>query len=165
MYPSRLTLAATFIAALAVASAAEAGSSFKGNVCSVVPAKKVAAISGASSKCTNAKPSKGPGSTIYVGNWAGKTPTSPRTQVTIALYTDAGALQLAKRNLNQGLPGTPKKVSGIGSAAYEATGASGAAIHFNVGKYIAYLNLTTAGKAAKSKASLESLAKAIAARL
>jgi hypothetical protein len=165
VYPSRLTFAAAVVAALVAASVAEAGSSFKGNVCSVVPPKKVAAISGVSSKCVNAKPSRGPGSMIYVANWAGKTPTSPRMQVTIALYGDAGLLQLAKRNLNQGLPGTPKKVSGIGSAAYEGVGASSTAIHFSVGKHIAYVSVTAVGKPSRSAASLEALAKGIAARL
>lgn len=83
-------------------------------------------------------------------------------QVTVALYTDQGALQLATRNLKQGLPGgTPRKVAGIGSAAYEATGATSTGLHFRVGKYIAYLTLNKP----RATASLETLAKAVAARL
>jgi hypothetical protein len=37
--------------------------------------------------------------------------------VTVAHYTDPGALALAKRNLKQGFPGgTPRRVAGIGTA-------------------------------------------------
>lgn len=152
-------------AALATASVAGAAPSFTGNVCAMVSAKQVTAIAGVSSKCTNAKPSQGPGSKLYVGNWAGLTPQSPTVQVTVAVYTDSGALQLAKQNLKQGLPGPPKKVAGIGSAAYEAKGALAVGIHVAVGKYIAYLSLNSIGAPPKSATVLEPLAKAVAARL
>jgi hypothetical protein len=131
----------------------------------MVSAKQVTAIAGVSSNCTNAKPSQGPGSTIYVGNWPGMTPKSPTVQVTVAAYTDAGALQLATHNLKQGLPGPPKKVTGIGSAAYEAKGALSAGVHVMVGKYIAYISLNTIGTPPRTAAVLEPLAKAVAARL
>lgn len=165
MHASRLTLAVTLFAALAAASVAGARSNFNGNVCRLVSAKQITAIPGVSSSCTNAKPSKAPGSTIYTGNWAGNTPRSPRVQVTVAFYTDMGVLQLAKSNLEQGLPGTPRKVAGIGSAAYEATGGLSTGIHFNVGKYVVYISVNTVGKPPRSTASLEALAKAVAARL
>ncbi len=160
-----LRLPVLVFAVLATAPAAGAAPGFKGNVCAMVSAKQVTAIAGVSSKCTNAKPSQGPGSTIYIGNWAGLTPKSPTVQVTVAVYTDTGVLQLAKQNLKQGLPGPPKKVAGIGSAAYEAKGALAVGIHVSVGKYIAYINLNTIGKPPKSATVLEPLAKAIAARL
>ena len=163
--PRSLRLVVLVFAALAAASAAGAATDFKGNVCAMVPAKQVTAIAGVSSNCANAKPSQGPGSTIYVGNWAGLTRKSPTVQVTVAVYTDTGALQLAKQNLKQGLPGPPKKVAGIGSAAYEAKGALSAGIHLSVGKYIAYINLSTIGTPPKSATVLEPLAKAVAARL
>lgn len=89
----------------------------------------------------------------------------PRIHATVSLYTDQGSLQLAKRNLNQGLPGTPRKVARIGSAAYEATGGLSTAIHFNVGKYIVFVSLNTVGTPPRSTASLEALAKTVAARL
>ena len=95
----------------------------------------------------------------------GLTPKSPTVQVTVAVYTDSGALKLAKQNLKQGLPGPPKKVSGIGSAAYEAKGALSAGIHVAVGKYIAYISLNTIGTPPKSATVLEPLAKAVAAHL
>jgi hypothetical protein len=162
--PIGLRLTTVLLAALVTASAAGAAPGFKGNVCGIVSAKQVTAIAGVSSKCTNAKPSQGPGSTIYVGNWAGLTPTSPTVQVTIAAYTDAGALQLAQSNLKQGLPGPPKKVAGLGGPAYEAKGALSAGIHVTVGKYIAYITLSVRTPP-KSATVLEPLAKAVAARL
>ena len=160
-----LRLAILVFVALATASAAGAAPGFKGNVCAMVSGKQVTAIAGVSSKCTNAKPSPGPGSTIYVGNWAGLTPQSPTVQVTVAVYMDSGALHLAKQNLKQGLPGPPKKMAGIGSAAYEAKGAQAVGIHLTVGKYIAYINLNTIGTPPKSATVLEPLAKAVAAHL
>ena len=153
------------LGALVTASVAGAAPVFKGNVCGLVTAKQATAIAGLSSKCTRTAPSQGPGSTIYVGNWAGLSKTSPTLQVTVAVYTDPGALKLARQNLKQGLPGPPKKVAGIGSAAYEAKGALSAGIHVAVGKYIAYITLATTGAPPKSATVLEPLAKAVAARL
>ncbi len=152
------------LAALAAAAPAGAGPGFDGNVCRLVSAKQVAPLTGSPSRCTTSPATKGPGSTIFVGTWAGRAATSPRLQVTVALYSDPGALALAKRNLRQGLPGAPKKVTGIGTGAYEASGAGAAGIHFTVGKDVASLTLTPAGKE-RSLASLETLARTIAARL
>jgi hypothetical protein len=166
--PIGLRLAIVILGTVAAAPVCVAGAApaFNGNVCGLLTAKQATAISGVSSKCTNAKPSQGLGSKIYIGNWSGLKPTSPTLQVTIAVYGDAGALQLATRNLKQGLPGgPPKKVSGIGEAAYEATGAMGAGIHVAVGKNIAYISLSTPGTTPKSAAVVEPVAKAVAARL
>ncbi len=153
------------LAALATVSAAGAKTSFTNNVCSLVTAKQVTAIPGVSTNCMNAKPSQGPGSTIYVGNWAGLTRTSPSLQVTIARYTDPGVLQLAQHNLRQGLPGPPKKVKGLGGPAYEAMGADEVGIHVAVGSYIAYITLAAVGAQPKSPSVIEPLAKAVAAKL
>ena len=163
MHASRSTLTIALLASLGLAPSAAARTSL--SVCGLLTAKEVAAIKGVSAKCTNAKPTAGPGSKIYVGNWAGKTPTSANAQVTITQYTDPGVLQIAKRNLDQGLPGTPSKVTGIGSAAYAASGASSTAIHFNVGNYIAIIVVTTSGSSSASIASVEAVAKAVAAKL
>jgi hypothetical protein len=158
-------LAVIVFAVLVTAPTAGAAPGFRGKVCAMVSAKQVTAIDGVSPKCTNAKPSRGPGSTIYVGNWKGLTPRSPTVQITVAVYTDTGALQLAKHNLKQGLPGPPKKVAGIGSAAYEGKGALSVGIHVSVGKDIAYITLNTIGKPPKSATVLEPLAKAVATGL
>ena len=165
MNASRLTLAIAFVATLAIAQAAGARTSFTGNVCGLLTAKQITATQGISSKCTNAKPSNGPGSKIYSGTWAGKTPTSPTALVTVTQYTDPGLLKLAKSNLKQGLPSaSPSKVAGIGSAAYEASGGSSTGIRFSVGSYIALVTLNGSGKA-PSASSAEGLARAIAAEL
>jgi hypothetical protein len=153
------------LAVLIVVSAAGAGSSFNGNVCQLVSAKQATAVLRVSSKCVNAKPLPGPGSTMYTGNWAGKTTASMHLLVTVSAYTDTGALQLAKRNLNQGLPGAPKKLAGVGAAAYQATGAGAAAIRFSVGKYIAFISLNSVSTQPKVTPQLVALAKATAAKL
>jgi hypothetical protein len=160
---SRLTLLAAALAALAVAPSAGARSSLK--VCSLISAKQVATIVGLSSRCSQAAPLPGPGSTIYTGNWAGKTPRSPQLQVAVSVYGDKGALKMARLNLGQGLVGASKKVKGIGSAAYGATGAAAAEIRFVVGKDIVALILTTVGKQPRVTPALTALAKAIATRL
>ena len=102
---------------------------------------------------------------MYGGNWAGKTARSPRLQVTVSVYSDRGLLKVAKRNLNQGLVGAPKKVTGIGGAAFAAAGASAAEIHFAVGKDVIAVVVTTIGKPPRVTPALKALAAAIAANL
>lgn len=157
-----LSFVAVAIIVATAAAPAAAGPSFAGNVCRLVTTRQIAAIPGVSTRCTNMRPAQGPGSTIHVGHWAGKTPGSPGLQVTVTSYADQGALQLAKRNLGQGLPGTPKRVSGIGAAAYEATGTGSSAIRFAVGKYVVYVIATPAPRSLRP---LEALARAVAAGL
>src|SRR6185503_12121006 len=101
-----LTLAAVAVFAVAAPTHA-ASSAFGGNVCRLVTAKQIAAFPGVSTTCKNAQPMPALGATQYVGNWASRTPTSSNLQVTVARYSDSQALQLARRNLNQGLSGTP----------------------------------------------------------
>ena len=155
---------------LACTQTAGAAPTFGGNVCGLLTAKQVTAISGVTGKCKNEAPLSGPlpGSKQYTGNWAGATARSPALQVTVVRYTDAGALKLALQNLKQGLPGgTPKKVTGIGDAAYEAKGppGTGSGIHVAIGKYIAYINLATVGGSPLSPSLLEPIAKDVVAKL
>ena len=165
MHAVKPILLLALFAALATASAAPARTSVAVDACRLLTAKQVTAVQGVSPKCASAKPMAGPGSTIYEGNWAGKTPRSAGLQVTVSLYTDKGALALAKRNLNQGLPGTPKKVAGIGSGAYEASGGVSTAVRFAKGSYIVLVGVSGIGKPTWSTTSVEALAKAVAARL
>ena len=157
------------LGALVLATSASAQTaSFTGNVCKFVPTAKVTAIPGVSAKCAETPAALGLGSKIYVGDWAGKSAKSPTVQVTISHYTDSGALQLATRNLKQGLPGgTPKALTGIGAKAYEATAAFSTGIHFLVGKYIVYLSVNDIGKnpTVAERTPFEALAKAVAAKL
>ena len=137
---------------------------FSGNVCGTVPANVVAAIPGVSPHCTNAQPVPGPGSTDYVGNWTGA-PRLPGLQVTVASYTDKGLLELARHNLEQGLPGPPSPIKGLGGPAYEAKGAMAVGIHIAKGDYIAYITLTAVQSPPKSPKVLEPLAIALAKKL
>jgi len=158
----------TFIPLAALALAASAGARqpvFKNNVCKFVPSKDVAAIRGMSTVCTETAPLPAPGATDYVGNWKGTAPTEG-LQVTIERYSDDGWLQKATQNLKQGLVALPpKKVSGIGDAAYEAKGNSAVEVKTVVGKYIAIIVLTNVKKPPKSPSEIEPLAKAIVAAL
>ena len=164
----RLVVAVGVLALVLAGSAAARIEAFTGNVCKFVPTAKVVAIKGVSAKCTNAAPAAGVGSKIYVGNWVGQTPHSDTVQVTISVYTDSGALQLAAHNLKQGLPGgTPKHLKGIGTSAFEATAAYATGIHFQAGKNIVYMSLNAFGAnpTAAARAALEALAKSVAAKL
>jgi len=151
------------IAAVFAVNAAAAGPVFRGDVCSLLGAKQATGIRGVASTCTNAKPAAGPGSKIYIANWAGKAARSPQLQVTVSLYTDSGMLALATRNLKQGLPGAPKKIAGIGSAAYEANGSLATGIHFADRAYIVAVTVT--GKRTWTDTSVGAVAKAVAAKL
>jgi hypothetical protein len=156
-------------AVLATAPAAGAAPAFKGNVCGLLTAKQVTAVPGLTSSCKNAAPLPGPlpGSKQYEGNWAGVTPKSPTLQVTVVKFADPGTLQLAVHNLKQGLPGgTLKKVTGIGSSAYEATGIGlGPAINVAIGNYVAYISLSSIGSPKPTPAQLDQIAKGVAAKL
>lgn len=165
MHAVKPILALALFAALATAPPSSARPSAAVDVCRLLTAKQVTAVQGVSSKCTKAKPMAGPGATIYGANWPGKTPRSPGVQVTVSVYTDQGALALATRNLNQGLPGPPKKVAGIGSAAYEATGGFATGVRFVKGKDVVLVSVNGIGKPSWSTKSVEALAKAVAGRL
>src|SRR5262249_13152988 len=79
-------IAAVLLAALTTVGGAEAKSSFPPSVCALLTAKQATAL-GATAKCTNQAPLPAPGSTQYVGSWAGSTTKSPSLQVTVSKYT------------------------------------------------------------------------------
>jgi hypothetical protein len=145
------------------AAASAAAPSFSGNVCRLLTAAQMTAVKGLSSRCANGKPAPAPGGRNYIGNWAAKSGTTPTLQVTVSKYTDSGWLARAKSNLKQGLVATPKKVAGIGSAAYEAAGPSSAEVRFVKGKDI--VDVVFSARARPSLAPVEKLAKTIAGEL
>ena len=163
----RVRFVVVLAAVLVTAPVAGAAPAFKGNVCGLLTAKQVAAIPGVTSSCKNAPPLPALGGKQYEGDWAGVGPKSPTLQVTIGAYSDSGALQLAVHNLKQGFSGgTPKKVAGIGDAAYEAKGNGlGPGIHVAIGKYIAYISATSIGAPKPTLAELEPIAKHVVATL
>jgi hypothetical protein len=75
---------------------------------------------------------------------------------------DAAGLQQAKKSLGQ-FPNA-KKVSGIGSLAYESTGGNPVVLNFVVGKDVVDIGLQTK-QPLKSLAALNTLAKLIAGKL
>jgi hypothetical protein len=91
---------------------------FSGDVCSLLTSKQVSSVKVTPSKCSSQKPIKGSGGTLYYGNWGG-TGLAPHLSVSIDAHSDAAGLQQAKKLLGQ-FPNA-KKVSGIGSVAYEST--------------------------------------------
>jgi hypothetical protein len=141
------------------------------DVCKMVPAKVVKAVPGVGSYCTVTPPQAGPGSTDYVGTWtdkpaiakSGKGGIGPQIslEVTIARYTDKGVLKLAVQNLDQGLPGPPVAVKGLGGPAYEAKGYQIVAVHIAWKSYVAYVGLTSARLPQSSPKVLYPLAKVL----
>jgi hypothetical protein len=164
-YRSTFTLVVVLAAAGLTVPAEGARGSFSGNVCSMLTAKQVTTVH-APSKC---KPTtlQGPGFTSSNGTWGTVTATGPHLSVTVNAYQSTGSayFQIAKKVMNK-LPGQAKKVSGIGSLAYEsgADGSTLAAINFILGKDIVDINLR-AVQPPTSLAALNALAKAIAAQL
>ncbi len=143
------------------------------NVCKTVPSKVVRAIPGVGSTCTETPPLPGFGSVEYTGTWMatpgtaevkgqGGTKIEESLGVTIARFSDSGALKLAVQNLNQGLPGGPvTAVEHLGGPAYEAEAEKTAAIHISWKDYTAYVSLTVVNTATPSPKVLEALAKVL----
>ncbi len=162
-----LVLAVTALMTFAPAASAGAASAtvrvsaFSGQVCSLLTSSQVAAVHVMPLKCTAQKPIKGSGGTFYYGNWGG-TALAPHLAVSIAAYTDATALQQAKTNL--GRFANAKKVTGIGSVAYESTGGTSSTLNFVVGKYVCEVGLQTK-RPLKTAAAFDAVGEAIAAKL
>jgi hypothetical protein len=157
----------SFVAAavLVVSAPAAASPKFNGNVCTLLTQAQVTAITGVSAKCNNQPPLPGMGAKTYVGDWAALMPKGPTLQVTVSVYSNPGWLAKAIHNLQQGMNGPPKKVTGIGLAAYEATGSFAVGIHTYVGKYLIYISLNEVPKTPSSPALIEPVAKDVVARL
>jgi hypothetical protein len=153
-------------AALACAPAAAARATAPPNVCKLIPAASVKAIPGTGSACSETPALQAPGGRQYSGTWKGSTPKGTIVEITISVYSDTGFLARARQNLKQGLPTTPaSKLTGVGQAAWYASGEPGTGVHVAKGKEIAYIVVTTTGKKAWSKAQVVTLAMAVAAKL
>jgi hypothetical protein len=134
---------------------------FSGDVCGLLTSQQVASVKVTPLKCTSQKPVKGSGGTLYYGNWGG-TGLAPHLSVSVNVTSDAAGLQQAKKFLGQ-FPHA-KKVSGIGSLAYESTAGDPAMLNFVVGNDVVNLGLETK-QPLTSVAALTALGKAIAAKL
>ena len=163
VFLASLSLSGIVIAGSTPTALAGAGArtAFSGDVCSLLTLKQVATVNVTPLKCTNQKPIKGSGGTLYYGNWGG-TGLAPHLAVSIDAHTDATGLQQAKAALGH-FPNA-KKVSGIGSVAYESTAGNPAMLNFIIGKDVVEIGLQTK-QPLKSVAAFNALAKAIAGKL
>jgi hypothetical protein len=148
-------------AAAAGPSSSDARLAFSGNVCGLLTSKQVATVKVTPLKCSSQKPIKGSGGTLYYGNWGG-TGLASHLSVSVDVHGDAAGLQQAKKFLGQ-FPHA-KKVSGIGSLAYESTAGDPAMLNFVVGNVVVNVGLQTK-QPLTSMAALTALGKAIAAKL
>ncbi|HEV8102671.1 MAG TPA: hypothetical protein VGP69_02940 [Gaiellaceae bacterium] len=162
----RTVLATAVAAATLLAPAATARVAFSGDPCKLVTTKQVAAF-GVPTAC---KPTtlKGPGFTASDARWNPKaTGAQPHLFVGVNTYASRSGpvWQIGIQTLSK-LPGHAKKVSGIGSAAYESggDGSTLSVINFVVGNQIVDINLRTPTPPT-SLAQLNALAKSVAAKL
>jgi hypothetical protein len=152
------------LAAALIAPAALARSSFSGNACTLASARQIAAL-GIKAGC---KPTsvKTPGFDNNLATWGNL--AAPHVSIGVNTYpsTSSSTYQVALKSLAFLPGGSSKKVSGIGSVAYEsgANGSTLSAINFVVGKQIVNIELRTAG-GQKSFAALDKLSKAVEAKL
>ena len=156
----RIAMVLTAVAAAGM-TVSTAHAAFSGKVCNLLTSKQVAAVHVSPLKCTPQKSFGSAYSTNYSGTWGAIRGLGPHLTVVVVLYKNTTYFQAAKNNLKLGYT---KKVSGIGSAAYESYGGVLAQMSFVVGRYIATLNLRTS-KSLKSVAAFNALAKVIAKQL
>jgi hypothetical protein len=147
--------------AAATPTASNGRLAFSGDVCGLLTSQQAASVKVTPLKCSSQKPIKGSAGTLYYGNWGG-TGLAPHLSVSVNVTSDAAALQQARKFLGQ-FPHA-KKVSGIGSLAYESTAGDPAMLNFVVGKDVVNLGLQTK-QPLTSVATLTALGTAIAAKL
>ena len=156
------------LAALTVVPAAQASArhaAFRGTVCNMLSANQVAPLH----VPTSCKPKtiKGSYSTIYNGTWSQASRSGAGFVVNVAVFpsTTSPVYQIALQHLSV-LPGKSKKVSGIGSKAYES-GADGGlltSINFIVGRSIVNMALRSTHPVT-SLGAFNALAKSVAAKV
>ena len=156
----------TVTAAIAVVAAHAAAARPAGvSSCWLLTGKQAASV-GVTSSC-KLRSLNGPGFTVSNGTWGKPLPGSAALTVGVNTYARASgpAWQVAMQTLPK-LPGRAKKVSGIGSVAYESggTGSTLSSIHFVVGKHIVSMSWY-AKKPPSSLKTFNALAQSIAAKL
>lgn len=158
-------LAVAIVVAGLVAASASARPSFSGNACTLVGTKQIAAF-GISGTCESKKFGAPGNFSATIGIWSSTSRTA-RLSIAVNTYSSKSGpyWQVAMKTLNK-LPGGAKKVTGIGSLAYESggDGSTLSAINFVVGNQVVAINMRTP-TAPKSLAAFNTLAKSIAAKL
>ena len=151
------------VAALAIASAADGSSSL--DACKVVTAKQASSL-GVTKPCVG-KITPALSGVVSWGNWG--TPGTDRAALalTVSTFKDTNnAVWQENMKLLKVLPGHPKKVSGIGSLAYESGGDGGtlSSIHFVKGKRVVAFSWYSK-KPETSLKAFNAIAKSIAAQI
>jgi hypothetical protein len=150
------------------ASAPVARAAFNGKVCSLLTTKQVAAAHVTPPKCINQKTTKISTWTNYYAHWGSTSLTATTLDISLDVYRDTSSFQAFRRQIRTSISyyGSPQKVSGIGSLAYEAKKGSRGEIRFVVGHSIVSLSILVGGSAKlKSFTPLNVLARAVAAGL
>ena len=164
MHRSRLaSIVVTVVAAGAAVSTADAAS-FSGKICSLLTAKQVATVNVAPLKCTSEPALKTSVFTAYHGYWGTSLTASHPVVLNLAVNTGNASYLATAKNTLRALPGVPKKVTGIGSLAYESSSGTLTQVNFTVGNYVCSILLRT-NKPLKSISSFNALVKAVAAKL
>jgi hypothetical protein len=150
------------VAAVAGCWVSVAGAGYSGNPCSVLSAKLVANAGVTPLKCRPNPPVKTPYATTYIGYWGRSANAPTHLIIQINKVSNAASLSTFKALMEKrkGWVATPKKVTGVGSLAYEARTSDIGEIQFITGSYFVGLTLYS-----KSPARVTALAKAIAAKL
>jgi hypothetical protein len=155
---------AVIVLALVIPATSAARSSAV-NACKLVSAKQ-AALLGVTQPCKGTVRTGSTGA-LSGGNWGtpAVTPSALALTVTTFSSTDSPIWQLNRKVLNV-MPGHPKKISGIGSVAYESggDGSTVSSIHFVLGKRIVVFSWYSK-KPQRSLKTFNAIAKSIAAQL
>lgn len=161
----RKLLVSVLVVAAVAAPASLARPASAVNVCKLVNAKQLASL-GVSSSCRQTT-IPGAGATHVTGNWGRVNVDPAALTLSVATYASRSGTvwQLGLKYLKV-VPGTPKKVSGIGSQAYESGGDGGtlASINFVVGNHIVSMSWRTKTPP-RTLTAFNAVAKSIAAEL
>ena len=159
----KLAALLVIVAALAIATAADGSSAL--NACRTVTAKQASSL-GVTKPCVG-KTIPGLSGVISAGNWGSLGTDRAALALNVTTFKDThNAVWQENMKLLKILPGKPKKVSGIGSVAYESGGNGGtlSSIHFAKGKRL----VTFSWYSKKPETSLKTfnaIAKSIAAQI
>lgn len=150
---------------VAVGIAAGAAHASGVNACGLVSARQAAGL-GVTASC---KGTTRPGASgvVSFGNWGTPGAGNAALALTVTTFTDtSGVAWQVSMKLLKVLPGTAKKVNGIGSVAYESGGDGGrlASMHFVKGKRVVAFSWYSK-KPQTSLKAFNAVAKSIAAQI
>lgn len=156
----------TFVVLLAILPAATAAAGRSPlNACKLVTKSQAASL-GVTKPCVS-KTVPGSSGVLSWGNWGSPGSDAAALALTVSTFNDTNSpAWQTNMQLLKVLPGKPKKVSGIGSVAYESGGDGGglSSIHFVKGKRIVVFSWYSK-KPQTSLKAFNAIAKSIAAQV